>query len=337
MTVLAQKEPAESSSSLNDILIPVKSEIDKIENHLSELLDSEVPFVRQVAEYIIGNGGKRLRPILTVLSAKMSGHQGIEAYNMGACLEFIHTASLLHDDVVDNAPIRRGKPTANAKWGNHVSVLVGDFFYCRASQLLTSQGSLKILKIVTDCITATTEGEVLEIITNSDLSTKKEDYLNIIKNKTALLISAACQTGAVLGNVSAELEKAFQDYGFHFGMAFQLADDALDYLSKEDVFGKASGKDLQEGKLTLPLIVAMEKANKEEAQFLKNALLSDRLERDVFLKVIEIVKAYHGFDETYELAKKYIVKAKASLNPFRPSIEKDILLSLADYVVTREK
>lgn len=323
--------------SIQDILIPVQKEVAELNEVMFGLLGSQVPFVRSVAEYILKNGGKRLRPILTVLSGKLSGYTGIKAYKMGACIEFIHTASLLHDDVIDNARVRRGRPSANAKWGNHVSVLVGDFFYCRASQLLTEQGDLKILKAVTDCITALTEGEVLEIVTNSDLKTSQDDYLSIIKNKTALLFSTACRIGGILGGVSPRLEMALKDYGFNLGMAFQLADDVLDYTSSEDIFGKAMGIDLQEGKLTLPLIIALGSATPEEAQAIKNALLAERLEPAVFQEVRAVIKKYEGFQKTYRLAQDYIDRAKDSLSPFRHSLEKDILLSIADYVMVRDR
>lgn len=330
-------ESTTKMSSIQSLLLPVQPEIEKMETHLFQLLDSQVPFVRSVAEYILKNGGKRLRPILTVVASKMSGYTGEKAYNMAGCIEFIHTASLLHDDVIDKAEIRRGKPSANAKWGNHVSVLVGDFFYCRASQLLTDQGDLKILKVVTDSITALTEGEVLEIVTNNDYHTDHQTYLEIIKNKTALLFAAACQVGGLLGGVSEELEKALRDYGYHLGMAFQLADDALDYMASEDVFGKASGIDLQEGKLTMPLIVAVKQATQEEQKLIKNALLSDKVDAETFKAVYQIIKKYDGFEKTYELAKDFIMRAKKSLGPFRHSIEKEILLSLADYVVERDR
>lgn len=329
-------ESTAKMSSIQSLLLPVQPEIEKMETHLFQLLDSQVPFVRSVAEYILKNGGKRLRPILTVIASKMSGYTGEKAYNMAGCIEFIHTASLLHDDVIDKAEIRRGKPSANAKWGNHVSVLVGDFFYCRASQLLTEQGDLKILKVVTDSITALTEGEVLEIVTNNDYHTDHQTYLEIIKNKTALLFAAACQVGGLLGGVSEELEKALRDYGYHLGMAFQLADDALDYMASEEVFGKASGIDLQEGKLTMPLIVAVKHATEDEQKLIKNALLSDKVDSETFKSVYDIIKKYDGFEKTYELAKDFIMRAKKSLSPFRHSIEKEILLSLADFVVERD-
>lgn len=323
--------------SLQKILIPVQQEIGDLEGTMMSLLGSQVPFVQSVAEYILKIGGKRLRPILTVVSSRLSGYNGPDAYKMGACLEFIHTASLLHDDVIDNAQIRRGKPSANAKWGNHVSVLVGDFFYCRASQLLTEQADWRILKAVTDCITATTEGEVLEITKSSDLATTREDYLTIVKNKTALLIATACQVGGILGKVSEELETALKKFGYNLGMAFQLADDVLDYTSSEDVFGKANGIDLQEGKLTLPLIITLGRATHDESQIIRNALLSERLEKQVFLKVQDVIKKYDGFNETYALAREFINTAKASLAPFRASIEKDVLLSIADYVIERDR
>ena len=323
-------------SSLQNILIPVQDDVSKLEDVMLELLDSQVPFVKSVAEYVIKNGGKRLRPILTIVCAKMAGYQGIDAFKMGSCIEFVHTASLLHDDVIDKATVRRGRPSANAKWGNHVSVLVGDFFYCRASQLLTEQGNLKILKAVTDSITALTEGEVLEITTNSDYNTSQDDYLKIIKNKTAVLFAAACQVGGILGNVSEDLEMGLHGYGLNLGMAFQLADDILDYTSQEEVFGKQSGIDLQEGKLTLPLIHTLSQCLTEENKLIRSALMSDKLEPQQIKEVSDIIRKYNGFNVAADLAKSYIEKAKDSLSGIRNSIEKDMLIAVADYVIARK-
>lgn len=323
--------------SLNDILIPVQQEIDELERVMLGLLSSQVPFVQSVAEYVIKNGGKRLRPALTILCAKLSGYYGRASYELGSCIEFVHTASLLHDDVIDNAKVRRGKPSANAKWGNHVSVLVGDFFYCRASQLLTAQGDMRILKAVTDAITALTEGEVLEITKNLDLNTSEDDYLAIIRNKTAVLFAAACQIGAILGNVTDEYESALKNFGLNLGMAFQLADDALDYVAVDEVFGKESGIDLQEGKLTLPLLAAIKRATPEERQTIKNALMAHNPDKTMFAEIRAIILKYDGFAETYRAAESYVSLAKEQLAPFRPSLEKDILLHVADYVVRRDR
>ncbi|MBU0507090.1 polyprenyl synthetase family protein [bacterium] len=325
------------SENLKEALVPIKKEIDELEIMLFELIGSEVSFVRTVADYILKNGGKRLRPILTVICAKMAGCVDKSVYKMAACIEYIHTASLLHDDVIDNAMLRRGQPSTNAKWGNHISVLVGDFFYSRASQLMIDQKNLKILDVVAKSTTATTEGEIFEIMKSSDVTTTQEDYLKIIKNKTAHLFATACQIGGIMSGVSDYFEKSFQEYGLNLGMAFQLADDVLDYTSSEDVFGKTKGVDLREGKLTLPLIRSMGRANEEEVQILKNAIIAESLDQETFTQVKDLIIRYDGFKDTQELARDYIVRAKESLSPFRASLEKDILLSLADYVVHRER
>lgn len=303
---------------------------------MKSLLRSQVPFVQSVAEYIIDNGGKRVRPILTIICSKLAGHLGADTYKMASCIEFVHTASLLHDDVIDNAKMRRGKASANAKWGNHVSVLVGDFFYCRASQLLTEQADLAILTTVTDAITTLTEGEILEITKNLDLETREEDYLAIIKNKTAVLFAAACKIGGILGRVSGEHQKALHDYGLNLGMAFQLSDDTLDYTAPTDAIGKNNGTDLQEGKLTLPLIHANKKATPKEQQIIKDALMAETIDPATFQKISDIIRKYEGFQETHKLAAQYIHLAKESILPLRNSIEKELLLYLADFVVSRE-
>jgi len=322
---------------MSHLLVPIQKEMAEFDRVMFSQINSQVPLVKTVAEHILSNGGKRLRPALLIVVAKMTGALSPAVYHLGSCIEFIHTASLLHDDVVDNAAVRRGKISANAQWGNHVAVLVGDFFYCRASQLLTEHGDLKILKIVTDSILALTEGEVLEIETNAHQTTSRDDYLKIIKNKTALLFAAACQVAAVLGGVSEEFEVALRDYGLNLGLAFQLVDDVLDYTANEDLLGKTLGIDLQEGKLTLPLIVALSRASAEEQKVIRNALLSERLEKALLLSVKAIIERYQGFQHTYDLALDYVQKAKVNLSVFRGSVEKDLLFGIADHVVLRTR
>lgn len=320
---------------MSHLFVPIQKEMLEFEHVMFSLLNSQVPLVCTVAEHILMNGGKRLRPALLIVVAKMVGGLNPAAYRLGACIEFIHTASLLHDDVIDSATVRRGKVSANTQWGNHVSVLVGDFFYCRASQLLTEQGDLKILRIVTDSILALTEGEVLEIVTNANHTTSREDYLEIIKNKTALLFAAACQVGGVLGGVSEDFETALRGYGLNLGMAFQLVDDVLDYTANENILGKSLGADLKEGKLTLPLIIALVQAQNDEQKIIRNALLSERVEKQLLQSINEIIVRYKGFDQTFALALDYVQKAKACLSIFRGSVEKDLLYAIADHVVTR--
>lgn len=323
-------------ADLKEILIPVQHEMDELEAAITFHLASKVPFVESVVDYVMKNGGKRLRPMLTVLGSKLAGYSGTAAVSLGAAIEFMHTASLLHDDVLDNADIRRGRATTNVKWGNHVSVLVGDFFYCRAMDILVGQGDIRILRMITDAITTTTEGEILEITKSNDISTTQDDYLKIIGGKTAALFGASCQIGAVLGNVSPAFESALNKFGFKLGMAFQLMDDILDYTSSEDEFGKTNGTDLREGKLTLPLIIALSQCKKEEAQKIKSVLISDATSAAHFKEILQIVERYGGIAGTVQLAKNYVEQAKEELSVFKPSLEKEALLSIADYVLFRK-
>lgn len=320
---------------LKEICIPVQKEVDRLELIISQNLTSRIPFVQSVVEYVIKNGGKRLRPILTILCAKMTGYQSEESIALGAAIEFMHTASLLHDDVLDNASLRRGRVSINNKWGNHVSVLVGDFFYCRAMDILVKHGDLHVLRVVTDSIASTTEGEILEITKSNDIGTAEDDYLRIITNKTAVLIAAACQVGGILGHVSEEHEHALKRFGLNIGIAFQLMDDVLDYTSSQTEFGKVSGTDLKEGKLTLPLIVTLRKCADSELQIIKGALISDEVEASLFKEVLQIINQYDGIRETTALAKSYLKKAKENLSIFKPSLEKETLLTISDYVLRR--
>ena len=321
---------------LRQICIPIRSEVDSVEAFIASHLNSRYSFVQGVTDYVMKNGGKRLRPILTIASARLSGYQGEGAVALGTAIEFLHTASLLHDDVIDNATLRRGRDAPNRLWGNHVSVLVGDFFYCRAMDLLVKQGDLKILRIVTDAVTLTTEGEIFEITKTSDLAMSEDDYMEIIGNKTAALMGAASQTGAILGRVSEEFETSLRRYGFHLGLAFQLVDDVLDYTQPADVSGKDSGLDLKEGKLTLPLILVLKRCTDRELKLVREALISRQIDPASFREVHKIIDNYDGVRDTLKVAQGHVQKAKESLLPFRPSLEQETLVSIADYVLLRK-
>lgn len=320
---------------LEQIGVPIKEDLAHVEAAMRDHARSNIPLVTEVAEYIIANGGKRLRPVLCLLACKLVGYTGEKAIQCAAGLEFIHTASLLHDDVIDHAELRRGRPSANTKWGNHISVLVGDFFYCKSSDAFVRTGQIEIVKMITDTITRTTEGEAFETIKSNDIEIQEADYLQIIADKTAVLFAAACQTAGLLAKVSEEFQQALGQYGTHVGIAFQLADDYLDYVSDEEKFGKTRGKDLREGKLTLPLIVALRQANDGEAGIIKQALLAERLEEARFKEVIGILEKYQALEYTRNLANTYAQKAKQELDIFKPSLAKDSLLALADYFVYR--
>jgi octaprenyl-diphosphate synthase len=254
---------------------------------------------------------------------------------MASLIEFIHTATLLHDDVVDKAQLRRGIDSANAKWGNEACVLVGDFLFTKCFALLVQSGNWKILETVSKATTIMAEGELEELIKTNDLSLMEDDYLSIITRKTASLISAATQIGAILGDVSEDKERALSEFGMNVGIAFQLIDDHLDYTSNEEEFGKKIGIDLHDGKITLPLISTLRHCNQEEKTFIREAVMSHPLTKDAFFQVVEIIKRYHGIQYTWEKARGYIERAKDHLRHFPNSKEKESLYALADYVLER--
>jgi octaprenyl-diphosphate synthase len=254
---------------------------------------------------------------------------------MASLIEFIHTATLLHDDVVDRAELRRGIDSANSKWGNEASVLVGDFLFTKCFSLLVQSGNWNILQTISKATTIMAEGELEELIKTNDLSLTEDGYLSIITRKTASLISAATQIGAILGNVPEEKERALSEFGMNVGIAFQLIDDHLDYTSNEEEFGKKIGIDLQDGKITLPLISTLRHCNQEEEAFIRKTVESNPITKDAFFRVVEIIERYHGIQYTWEKAKGYVERAKDSLRLFPNSKEKEALYALANYVLER--
>lgn len=326
-----------NSKNLEEISLPIKEDLVRVEEVIKAHLKSSVSFITTISEYVIRNGGKRIRPALCLLSSRLAGATGQKVYDSAAAMEFFHTATLMHDDVVDNAKLRRTKPSANAKWGNPVAVLVGDFFYCQASALLVGTENLRIIKKITDAMLLTTEGETLEITKSNDLSTTEEDYLKIIHDKTAILMSASCEIGGILANVSEAYTKALAEYGRSLGIAFQLADDILDYVSEDEKFGKVTGTDLKEGKLTLPLIVALRHCDESEKRVIKDALIAETLETSMLKEIIQVINKYQGIDYTIKLAKTYINRAQEALHIFKPTVEREALIRLTNYVIERDQ
>jgi octaprenyl-diphosphate synthase len=254
---------------------------------------------------------------------------------MASLIEFIHTATLLHDDVVDRAELRRGMDSANSIWGNEASVLVGDFLFTKCFTLMVENGNWKVLHIISKATMTMAEGELAELMKTNDLSLTEKNYLSIITRKTASLICAATQIGAVLGNVSKEKEMALSNYGIGVGIAFQLIDDNLDYTSNEEEFGKKIGIDLQDGKITLPLIFTLHNCNQEERECIQKTVESHPITKEAFFRVVEIIEKYRGVYYTWKKAKKYVERAKDQLRLFPNSKEKEALCALADYVLQR--
>lgn len=297
-------------------------------------LHSEVVLVNQIAEYIIGGGGKRLRPALVVLSARAFGYHGQQHHNLAAVVEFIHTATLLHDDVVDESELRRGKATASALFGNAASVLVGDFLYSRAFQMMMEAGQMSVMQTLADATNLIAEGEVLQLLNCHDADVDTANYMRVIHCKTAKLFEAAMRLGAILGNTSAAEQEAAAIYGMHLGTAFQLVDDVLDYSAEEAKTGKHLGDDLAEGKPTLPLIYAMQNGTAEQAAVVRAAIEDGNVEQ--FGAVLEIIHATGALAHTRQMALRETEAACAALTGLPDSPYKQCLLDLAQFAANRE-
>jgi len=325
----------EKTFPFESVLEWIGEDLEKVDQEFRKNLMSSVPIISAIGEHLLFSGGKRFRPVLLLLSAKLCGYRGEQHVSLASLIEFIHTATLLHDDVVDRAELRRGSLSANSIWGNEACVLVGDFLFTKCFSLMVDNGNWKILRTISRATTLMAEGELDELIKTNDLSLSEESYLGIIARKTGALISAAAQIGAILGNVSEEKEEALAQFGMDVGIAFQLIDDTLDYTSKEEEFGKKIGIDLQDGKITLPLIFALSRCSGDEKDFIRKTVESEPISKEDFFQVVEIIESYQGLCYTLEKAKGYIERGKRHLHLFPSSKEKEALYALADYVLER--
>ncbi len=296
-------------------------------------LYSDVVLVRQVAEYIVAGGGKRMRPALVMLSANALGYRGENHHELAAVVEFIHTATLLHDDVVDESSLRRGRETSNALFGNAASVLVGDFLYSRAFQMMVGVGSMRVMEVLADATNIIAEGEVLQLMNSRNPDITVDDYRRVIQFKTAKLFEAAARVGAILSNAGEAAEKSLADYGAHLGTAFQLVDDVLDYSGDEAETGKHLGDDLAEGKVTLPLIHVMANGSAEQSQVVRKAVENGG--RELFAEVLAAIRATGALEETLRAAGAESAAAKAAISTLPDSRYKDTLIEFADFAVAR--
>jgi len=314
----------------------IADELKMVENQFeTHLAAGKTPLIYKVAKYVISSGGKRIRPILLIVSSKICGYHGSDHIPLAAVIEFIHTATLLHDDVVDNAPLRRGKSSANIIFGNEASVLVGDYLFAKSFKILSGFDNTKIVKAYSDATTLMAEGEVRELIKTADIKTTEDEYLDIIIKKTAVLFACASQIGAIISSKDEECGKSLSDYGLNIGIAFQLMDDALDYTSNEE-FGKFIGNDLKEGKLTLPLIHTIEMCSKDEKDILSEIIYKKKHTKSNLQTVLKLIKSYDSVDYTISKAKDAISKAKENLDIFPNSEYKKNLMDMANYIVERK-
>ena len=311
----------------------VADDFTRVNDLIIRRLSSDVPLVEKIAQYIIESGGKRLRPLLVLLSSKALGYDRDDHLKLAAVIEFLHTATLLHDDVVDTSDLRRGRSTANAKWGNAPSVLVGDFLYARAFEMMVELQSLPIMEVLSHATAVIAEGEVLQLMNVKNPDVSEAQYMEVIHNKTAMLFEAASHTGALLSNASDEQETALRDYGKHLGLAFQLVDDVLDYRGDADAMGKNVGDDLAEGKPTLPLIHAMANGNEAERTLIRQAIRKGGL--DDLPEILRIVDQSGALEYTMTRAREEAEAARQRLASLAPSPHKEALELLTELAVAR--
>jgi octaprenyl-diphosphate synthase len=321
---------------LQKILRFAEEDLARVELEIRQQLNSEVDRIDEIGRYLLLSGGKRIRPILLLLSAKLTGYAGERIFPLSAMVEFMHTATLLHDDVIDHSPLRRGHPTVNSRWGSALSILVGDFLYAKAMVLVVDDGDPQILKEITRVTMAMTEGQVLETLRIGDTNLTGAEYRQIIRQKTAALFGACCYIGGVLGGLSGERAESLRRFGITFGSAFQLVDDALDFTGKEQRLGKPVGSDLREGKVTLPVIVTLQHASPDEAALIKRFVHGDDRSPEAFQDIVALIQRYNGIEYALREAERFVEQAELELQGFADGPAYDLLMELADFIVKRE-
>ena len=335
--VVSLEEPRKEGSkpSLDALDAIVADDIIRVNRLIVEKMESRAPLIPQLAGHIVAAGGKRLRPMLTLAASRLCGYEGERHIALATCVEFIHTATLLHDDVVDESMLRRGQESANALWGNEASVLVGDFLFSRAFQLMVSDGSLKVLKILSDASAIIAEGEVLQLLTTNDTETSEEAYLEVIRSKTATLFAAAAKIGAVVAERPKAEEEALESYGMNLGIAFQLVDDALDYSADQAKLGKTVGDDFREGKISLPVVLAWRRGNDKEREFWRQTLEHQEQNECDLENAISLMEKHGALRDTIERARHYGSIARDALGIFSDSETKSAMSEAIDFSIER--
>jgi octaprenyl-diphosphate synthase len=322
--------------SLKSIVHCIEDDLQRVEQAINTHLESDVSFISDIARYVLSSGGKRIRPVLLILSARLCNYVGERIYDLSAVIEFIHTATLLHDDVLDNSHLRRGHPTVNSRWGNEISILLGDYLYSKAMSLSLADKDHLVMQTISDVTVEMAKGQIIETLKQRDLGIDEADYYRIISLKTAALFAACCTIGAVLGGVSPQQRVLVTAFGRDLGMAFQIADDTLDFVAPEARLGKPVNNDLKEGKITLPIIAVMKHATAPEVQILTDYLHGEHAEEADFQKIVALLHKYGTLRSTMAKAQEYITQAKHHLHDFADSPALTTLLTLADYVISRD-
>ena len=327
-----------SSPALSQIFEPIRADLEKVDEEFSRHVQSKVSLIPQIGQYIRTSGGKRMRPAVLLMAARLSGYSGDRAVLYAAVVEFIHTATLVHDDIIDDADLRRGRLAVHSRWGNDITVLLGDYLYIKSMALALTHDTLEIVRLLCDVTLKMIEGELYQLTKNGDADITEEEHFDIMRRKTAYLFGGCAQIGGLLGSVSKEREHALREYGFNLGIAFQLVDDLLDYTGDAETVGKPIGSDLREGKVTLPLIhLQRQEPDGIGSRIIRDAVASRSVTEDQWNELRRGLREHASIDYAYRRAIEFADGAKKHLYAFPPGPERDALLALPDYVLSRDR
>lgn len=330
--------PASATPNLAQIFEPVREELSRVEREFSKYLESRIDLIPEMGKYVQMSGGKRVRPAVLLMSARLCGYEGDRGVLNAAVVEFIHTATLVHDDIIDGAETRRGRLAAHSRWGSDVTVLLGDYLYIRSMSMALSQENADVARLLCDCTLRLIEGELYQLTKVGDASITEAEHFEIIRRKTAHLFASCAEIGAMLGTATAAQRDALREYGFDLGLAFQVVDDVLDYTADESVLGKPLGSDLRDGKVTLPIILLLERAGAEAEAVVHRIIADGQVTAEQWRQIRELLDRHGAIDAAFERAIRHADRAKQHLlAAFPPSIEREALVALADYVIQRDR
>ena len=335
MSDTAQKSVV--SADLAQIFEPIREDLEAVEQEFVRHIQSRVALIPEMGRYIQKSGGKRVRPAVLLMAARLGGYKGDRAVLYASVVEFIHTATLVHDDIIDGADLRRGRLAVHSRWGNDITVLLGDYLYIKSMAMALTQDSLEIIRLLCDVTLRMIEGELYQLTKTGDVDITEEEHFEIIRRKTAFLFGGCAQIGGMLGGVSPEQETALREYGFNLGIAFQLVDDLLDYTADATALGKPVGGDLREGKVTLPIIFLLQRGGAEADRLIRDVVRDRAVAPEQWRDILRLLREQRATELAYETALEYAARAKSCLSAFPPSRERDALIALPDYVLSRDR
>jgi octaprenyl-diphosphate synthase len=327
----------EKTPALSQIFEPIRGDLELVDREFVRHVESQVAVIPQIGRYIQTSGGKRVRPAVLLMAARLGGYQGDRAVLYAAVVEFIHTATLVHDDIIDDSELRRGRLAVHSRWGNDITVLLGDYLYIKSMAMALTHDTLDIVRLLCDVTLRMIEGELFQLTKNGDADITEEEHFDIIRRKTAYLFGGCAQIGGMLGRVSSEHEKALQEYGFNLGIAFQIVDDLLDFTGDLTALGKPVGADLREGKMTLPLIHLLQQGEEAGEKIIRDIIASRTASDEQWTDLLSLLKKHRCIEYALRRAVEYAERAKKPLSAFPPSSERDALLALPDYVLSRDR